>query len=106
MSKWNHDFSNVRELAMWLEGLCYFADSAAVVELIEKPQRFDVEYGVMQVWGQAQCPEFREHLVECLLEGEFDNQSPPITADLAHDVVNERNDLLAEVSDNVLVKPF
>lgn len=106
MSKWYNDFSNVRELAMWLEGVGYFTDSASVVELIEKPQRFDVEYGVMQVWGQAQCNEFREHLVECLLESEFDNQQPPITADLVHEVVSERNGLLAEVAAEYGTKPF
>lgn len=87
--RWYEDAGNVSELASWLEAIGYFHETKQLVRFIEKPWKWSAEFDVMQAYHQAQCQEYRQHIVECLLAGEFDDEKPPVSPERVEEIVKE-----------------
>ena len=66
--KWYEVYDNLIGLASWLDSECWFGGSAEVIYFMEKPWKWEREYGLWLAWREAETEELRERLCEAIGE--------------------------------------
>ena len=60
--RWYQNYSEIWNLAHWLDGVNYFASSDAVIDFFEKPWHYENQYKVYQFFQKEHtfCPDCAE----------------------------------------------